>query len=84
MTMHFGTLAAGMWSLERGTNVTDTGAPFHNVHECADGKYVSIAPVELRFFRELLKQGHRQRQRSAGPVAPETGAIRPPRCRRSR
>jgi len=56
MTMLFGTLAAGMWSPERGTNVSDTGAPFYNVYECADGKYVSIAPVELRFFRELLQR----------------------------
>lgn len=56
MTMHFGTFAAGMWSPARGTNVTDTGAPFYNVYECADGKYVSIAPVEERFFVELLER----------------------------
>lgn len=54
MTMVYGNLAAGIWRPERGTNVTDSGAPFYNVYECADGKYVSIAAVELRFFRELL------------------------------
>ncbi|MEB2317054.1 MAG: CaiB/BaiF CoA-transferase family protein [Pseudomonadota bacterium] len=54
MTMVYGNLAAGIWRPERGSNVTDSGAPFYNVYECADGKYVSIAAVELRFFRELL------------------------------
>jgi len=56
MTMQFGNLAAGLWRLERGTNVTDSGAPFYNVYECADGKWISIASVELRFFRELLSR----------------------------
>jgi alpha-methylacyl-CoA racemase len=54
MTMVYGNLAAGMWRPERGSNITDSGAPFYNVYECADGKYVSVAAVELRFFRELL------------------------------
>lgn len=54
MTAMYGTVAAGMWNPERGTNVLDSGAPFYNVYECADGRYVSVAAVELRFFRELL------------------------------
>jgi crotonobetainyl-CoA:carnitine CoA-transferase CaiB-like acyl-CoA transferase len=37
-------------------NVTDGGAPFYNVYRCVDGKYVSVAPVGLRFFRELLQR----------------------------
>jgi alpha-methylacyl-CoA racemase len=56
MTSLYGSLAAGMWQLQRGSNLQDSGAPFYNVYECADGKWVSIAPVEKRFFQELLKR----------------------------
>ena len=56
MTMHYGSLAAGLWQPQRGTNAADSGSPFYNVYECADGRYVSVAPVELRFFRELLRR----------------------------
>ncbi|WP_048440120.1 CaiB/BaiF CoA-transferase family protein [Caenimonas sp. SL110] len=54
MTSMFGLLGAGMWKLERGTNIADSGTPFYDVYECADGKYVSVAPIETRFFEELL------------------------------
>ena len=56
MAMHYGTMAAGLWRMERGTNVIDSGAPFYDVYECSDGKWVSVAPIELRFFRELLRR----------------------------
>jgi alpha-methylacyl-CoA racemase len=56
MTMHYGTLASGKMSTERGSNVGDGGAPFYNVYECADGRWVTIAPVEGRFFDELLRR----------------------------
>jgi len=56
MTMHYGSLAAGLIGTERGSNVGDGGAPFYNVYECADGRWVSIAAVEQRFFQELLRR----------------------------
>ena len=37
----------------RGTNLLDTGAPFYEVYECADGEYVSIASVESQFYAQL-------------------------------
>ena len=52
----FGMMAAGLHSLERGTNVLDGGAPFYDVYECKDGRYVSIAPVEGKFQRVLLER----------------------------
>jgi alpha-methylacyl-CoA racemase len=52
--MFSGFLAAGSWSEERGVNVLDTGAPWYNVYETKDGKYVSIGAIEERFFQELL------------------------------
>ncbi|CAN5166027.1 CaiB/BaiF CoA-transferase family protein [soil metagenome] len=56
MTSLYGSLAAGQWKLERGSNLTDGGAPFYNVYECADGKHVSIAPIETRFYELLLER----------------------------
>ncbi len=54
MTSLHGLRGAGLWNLERGSNIADSGAPFYDVYPCADGKYVSIAPIETRFFEELL------------------------------
>jgi len=45
---------AGMWSAGRGENLLDTGAPFYEVYETSDGKYVSVGALEPQFFRELL------------------------------
>jgi alpha-methylacyl-CoA racemase len=38
-----------------GTNLLDTGAPFYDVYECADGKYVSVGSIEPQFYAELLR-----------------------------
>jgi len=51
--MFSGFLAAGQWSEERGTNILDTGAPWYDVYETADGKYVAIGAIEDKFFAEL-------------------------------
>lgn len=56
MTQVQGTLAAGMMSHERGTNITDSGAPFYDVYECADGGYVSFGAIEPKFFAEMLRR----------------------------
>jgi alpha-methylacyl-CoA racemase len=37
-----------------GTNLFDGGAPFYNVYETSDGKFVSVAPIEPRFYAQLL------------------------------
>ena len=55
MTQPHGTYAAGMMSLQRGTNITDSGAPFYDVYECADGKWVSLGAVEKKFYSEALR-----------------------------
>ena len=56
MTSMYGLLAADMWRLERGSNIADSGTPFYEVYACKDGKYVSVAPIETRFFEELLRR----------------------------
>jgi len=55
-TSLFGMLAAGMHNPERGTNALDSGAHFYNVYQCADGRWVSVAPIEGRFHSELLSR----------------------------
>lgn len=54
MTLLYGFRAAGYWSDERGTNRLDSGAPWYNVYETRDGKYVSMAANEGRFYRAAL------------------------------
>src|SRR5712664_1539478 len=54
--MFSGFLAAGSWSEERGANILDTGAPWYDVYETKDAKYVSIGAIEERFFQELLSR----------------------------
>jgi alpha-methylacyl-CoA racemase len=56
MTNFHGLHAAGLMSMERGTNYSDSGAPYYEVYECADGEFVSIAPVEDKFFELLLRK----------------------------
>lgn len=55
MAMMWGFRAQGMWSDDRGTNMLDTGAPFYDVYETADGRYVSIGSIEPQFYA-LLRQ----------------------------
>ena len=40
---------------ERGINLLDTGAPFYDVYECADGGYISLGSIEPQFYAELLR-----------------------------
>jgi alpha-methylacyl-CoA racemase len=54
-TVIHGALAMGVWNEERGTNLLDGGAPFYEVYECADGKYVSVGAIEPEFYAELLR-----------------------------
>ena len=44
----------GLWSGARGDNLLDTGAPFYEVYETSDGKYVAVGALEPEFYRELL------------------------------
>lgn len=54
-TTFFGMIAAGIWKEGRGTNITDSGSPFYDCYECSDGKYISIGPIESKFYAELLR-----------------------------
>jgi len=55
MTLIYGMRAAGYWRDERGTNRLDSGAPWYNVYETKDGKHVSMAANEARFYQNALR-----------------------------
>jgi alpha-methylacyl-CoA racemase len=53
LTPFYGARASGFWGA-RGTNNLDTGAPFYEVYETADEKFVAVGTVEPRFYAELM------------------------------
>jgi alpha-methylacyl-CoA racemase len=55
MSIFYGLFAAGSWQTVRGNNLLDGGAPFYGVYETSDGRYVSIAALENKFFAELAR-----------------------------
>ena len=55
-TAFYGLHAAGRWQGERGSNVLDTGAPHYDCYECADGRWISIGPIEARFHADLVRR----------------------------
>lgn len=56
MTMMQGLRAAGAWSTTRNANLVDGGTPFYACYETADGKHVSVAPLEPQFYAALLSR----------------------------
>lgn len=54
-TMVQGMRAAGEWSEARGTNLLDSGAPFYDAYECADGRWIAVGAIEPRFYAELRR-----------------------------
>ncbi len=53
-TTFFGMFAAGMLNPDRGANATDSGSHFYDVYECADGQWISVGPIESKFYGVLL------------------------------
>ncbi len=50
----FGAWSSGFWNEARGTNLLDSGAPYYDVYECADGRWLAVGAIEAQFFAELL------------------------------
>lgn len=47
---------AGRWKTERRANLLDGGVPFYDVYACADGQWVSVAPLEPQFYQALVER----------------------------
>jgi len=51
--MTYSLLADGLWTDRRGANFLDTGAPFYDVYETADGRYMAVGALEPQFYAEF-------------------------------
>jgi alpha-methylacyl-CoA racemase len=48
--------AGGFWDGTPGHNIFDSGAPFYEVYETADGGHVAVGAIEPQFYAELLER----------------------------
>ena len=55
MTMIYTLRGMGLWKDSLGSNFLDGGAHFYDTYECKDGKYISIASIEPKFY-QLLRE----------------------------
>ena len=54
--MFHGFLKVDQWTETRGANILDTGAPWYDVYETSDAKYISIGAIEAKFYQELVSR----------------------------
>ncbi|TYB42746.1 CaiB/BaiF CoA transferase family protein [Actinomadura chibensis] len=54
-TFIHGFLAGGLWEDRRGVNMLDTGAPWYDVYETADGGHMAVGAIEPQFYAEFLR-----------------------------
>jgi len=54
-TLHW-MMQTGLWNETRGDNAFDSGDPFFDCYETSDGKYISIATIEPKFYAELRER----------------------------
>lgn len=54
MGMIWGLRAAGLWKDQRGSNILDGGAPFSRAYRTKDDRHLVVAPIENRFYTNLL------------------------------
>ncbi|RYU10134.1 CaiB/BaiF CoA transferase family protein [Nocardioides iriomotensis] len=54
-TMLAGMLAGGVQHERRVAGLLDGGAPFYDVYETADGRHLSVGPLEPQFYAELVR-----------------------------
>ncbi|MEX0618537.1 MAG: CaiB/BaiF CoA-transferase family protein [Pseudohongiellaceae bacterium] len=56
MAAFYGLKAMGRWRNERGSNMLDGGAHYYSCYTCKDGRFISVAAIEPRFYALLLKK----------------------------
>jgi alpha-methylacyl-CoA racemase len=71
----------GHWNLsERGSNPLDSGAPWYDVYECADGRWIAVGALEPQFYAQLVEltgfRSHRPADRFAQPGPPDWSALK--------
>jgi alpha-methylacyl-CoA racemase len=53
MAMFYGAVSSGLHTNPRDANLLDTGAPFYDVYETKDARYIAVGPIEPQFFEVL-------------------------------
>jgi alpha-methylacyl-CoA racemase len=53
--LFYGLLANKLMSTNIGTNMLDSGAPYYQTYETADGKFVAVGAIEGRFYAQLIE-----------------------------
>ncbi len=53
-TMVLGMLAGGAWQDTRGVNLLDSGTPWYDVYETADGGHLAVGALEPQFYAQLV------------------------------
>ena len=56
LAMHSGYRQAGLWSLDRGTNLVDGGSPWYATYRTGDGRWMAVGAVEGRFYRAFVEK----------------------------
>lgn len=54
MSFFQGVVAIGLSTMDRATSLLGGQAPFYGCYACADGRHVSVGPIEDAFFARLL------------------------------
>jgi len=54
LTPFYAARASGFWG-PRGTNMLDTGAPWYDSYETADGEWLAVGAIEPEFYAQLLQ-----------------------------
>jgi alpha-methylacyl-CoA racemase len=54
-TLFYGLLGNHLMTLDIGTNMLDSGAPYYQTYEAADSKFISVGAIEGRFYAQLLE-----------------------------
>jgi alpha-methylacyl-CoA racemase len=44
----------GVWTMHRGRNLLDGGAPWYGVYETIDGRHMAVGAIEPQFYAEFL------------------------------
>ncbi|MFA5538887.1 MAG: CaiB/BaiF CoA-transferase family protein [Gemmobacter sp.] len=55
MALLYGLKAKGSWQDRREANLLDGAAPFYGIYACADGRHLSVGPLEPQFHAEFLR-----------------------------
>jgi len=55
MSLFHSMSAIGMWRVEAGVNLLDSGTPFYDAYRTADGKWLAIGCLEPQFYAEWLR-----------------------------